>query len=110
MGTDPNTGYAGKGGGKTRQPTLLLVQEPESALAAMFSGNNELELDNGAVVIDREKYGFMIMMNYLKNKNRVFEFTDEELKVLEEELEFWQMSMPYNVTQKFKDLQQIFKT
>lgn len=74
----------------TTRTTLCKI--PDSALAAMFSGNHPLKTHKGKVFIDRDGDIFCMLISYLRN-NKLPVFEDKAYENLfYEELNYWGIS------------------
>ena len=68
-----------------------LTRDPNSMLAAMFSGRHELETTDGSFFIDRDGTYFRFILNYLRNGELILPDGATFLKELEAEAKFYQV-------------------
>ena len=69
-----------------------LTRDPNSMLAAMFSGRHELETtEDSSVFIDRDGTYFRFILNYLRNGELILPEGATFLKELEAEAKFYQL-------------------
>ena len=69
-----------------------LTRDPNSMLAAMFSGRHELETtEDGSFFIDRDGTSFRFILNYLRNGELILPDGATFLKELEAEAKFYQL-------------------
>ena len=73
----------------TRQ---TLTKDPNSMLAAMFSGKSDMKpAEDGAFFIDRDGTHFRFILNYLRTGKLTFPEGEKAFKELQEEAEYYQM-------------------
>jgi len=73
-----------------------LTKLPGTILAYMFSGRYNLVQDeNGNYFLDRDGNLFRYILNYIRT-SQVPELSDNELKLLREEAEFFFYFLPYD--------------
>ena len=69
-----------------------LTRDPNSILAAMFSGRHKLETtEDGSFFIDRDGTYFRFILNYLRNGELILPEGATFLKELEAEAKFYQL-------------------
>ena len=80
-------------GGKRFTTSLqTLTRDPNSMLAAMFSGRHKVETtDDGSFFIDRDGTYFLFILNYLRDGELVLPESPKFLKELEAEARFYQL-------------------
>lgn len=81
-------------GGKRFTTSLqTLTRDPNSMLAAMFSGRHKVETstDDGSFFIDRDGTYFRFILNYLRDGKLVLPESPKFLKELEAEARFYQL-------------------
>ena len=70
----------------------MLTKDPNSMLAAMFSGNFEIKTaEDGAFFIDRDGTHFRFILNYLRNGELILSEGATFLKEIEAEATFYQI-------------------
>ena len=73
----------------TRQ---TLTKDPNSMLAAMFSGKSDMKpAEDGAFFIDRDGTHFRFILNYLRTGKLTFPEGEKAFKELQEEAEYYQI-------------------
>ena len=80
-------------GGKRFTTSLqTLTRDPNSMLAAMFSGRHEVQTtEDGSFFIDRDGTNFRFILNYLRNGELILPDGATFLKELEAEAKFYQL-------------------
>ena len=88
----------------------LLASVPGSTLDAMFSGRHQLKKEDGKVFIDRNPDVFRMMIDFLRNNQRIAPIEDQHVaKQFDLELEYWGLKREEYESQVVKELRRIFE-
>ena len=88
----PSIGKLNVGGQHFTTSLQTLTRDPNSMLAAMFSGRHELETtEDGSFFIDRDGTYFRFILNYLRNGELILPEGATFLKELDAEAKFYQL-------------------
>ncbi|XP_004296111.1 PREDICTED: FH protein interacting protein FIP2-like [Fragaria vesca subsp. vesca] len=91
--TNPSTWVRLNVGGKLFCTTIgtLTLREPDSMLAAMFSGRHTLKLEDGHVLIDRDGDYFGFILNWLRDGDVPAALETHQYKQLIKEADYFQL-------------------
>jgi hypothetical protein len=91
------------GGWKYTTSLATLSSEPQSMLAAMFSGRHELSVDSeGYHFIDRNGQYFGIILDWLRTKNLSSSMGADVIEILKREADFYQLTKLQSDLKKWK--------